>query len=84
MATAIFADRCTSISAFKRQPARIVEEHKDEVLMVLNHNAPAFYCLSPELFESMMERLEDAMLLEIAQERRESPGESIIMDFDDI
>jgi prevent-host-death family protein len=32
---------------------------KDEAVMVLRHSKPAAYLLSPELFESLLEQIED-------------------------
>jgi len=81
--TAAYADQIASISVFKRNPARIMSEAGEGTVLVLNHNEPAFYCVEPALFESMMERLEDDMLGQMAQERWEK-GEMVEIDFDDL
>ena len=67
----IFASKSISITELKRQSATIGELVKDEPIVVLNRNTPAFYCVSPELFEQMINALEDAELGEIAEKRKD-------------
>ena len=81
--TAAYADQIASISAFKKNPARIVSQADKGTVLVLSHNAPAFYCVEPSVFEAMMERLEDNMLGQMAQERWEK-GSMVEMDFDEL
>ena len=81
--TAAYADHIASISAFKKNPARIVSEAGTGTVLVLNHNAPAFYCVEPSLFESMMDQLEDNTLGKMAQERWEK-SDMVEIDFDDL
>lgn len=81
--TAAYADQIASISVFKRNPTRVMSEAGEASVLVLNHNAPAFYCVEPKLFERMMERLEDDMLGQMAQERWEN-GEMVEVDIDDL
>ena len=45
-----------------------------EPVVVLNRNTPVFYCVSPELYEQMINALEDAELTEIVNERKDQPA----------
>lgn len=53
----VLATRSVSITELKRSPSAVLEQAGDEPVAVLNHNRPAAYLLSPEVYESMLERL---------------------------
>lgn len=53
----VLATRSVSITELKRSPSAVLEKAGAEPVAVLNHNRPAAYLLSPELYESMLERL---------------------------
>ena len=42
---------------------------KGEPVAILNRNTPAFYCVPADLYETMMEQLEDLELNKIADAR---------------
>jgi len=69
----IFADKTISISSFKAKPAKFVADAADKPLAVLNHNKPAFYALSPKLFEQIADILDDYELAEIVRARLAEP-----------
>ncbi len=53
----LLATRSVSITELKRSPSAVLEQAGSEPVAVLNHNRPAAYLLSPEVYESMLERL---------------------------
>lgn len=53
----IFATRSVSITELKRSPSAVLEQAGTETVAVLNHNRPAAYLLSPEVYESMLKCL---------------------------
>jgi antitoxin StbD len=53
----VLATRSVSITELKRSPSAVLEQAGTEPVAVLNHNRPAAYLLSPEVYESMLERL---------------------------
>lgn len=53
----VLASRSVSITELKRSPSAVLEQAGSEPVAVLNHNRPAAYLLSPEVYESMLERL---------------------------
>lgn len=53
----VLATRSVSITELKRSPSAVIEHAGAEPVAVLNHNRPAAYLLSPEVYESMLQRL---------------------------
>ena len=53
----VLAIRSVSITELKRSPSAVLAQAGAEPVAVLNHNKPAAYLLSPEVYESMLERL---------------------------
>lgn len=66
---AIYADFSISMSEFKRNPAQVLRSAGEKPVAVLSHNRPAFYMVTPALFEALVERLADRDLLELARSR---------------
>lgn len=74
-----------SITALKRDPMGTINSGTAEsgAIAILNRNQPAFYCVTPELFEYFQELAENAELVQLAQERKES-GKIIAVNIDDL
>jgi antitoxin StbD len=53
----LFASRSVSITELKRSPSAVLEQAGSEPVAVLNHNRPAGYLLSPQVFEAIVQRL---------------------------
>lgn len=53
----LLASRSVSITELKRSPSAVLEQAGSEPVAVLNHNRPAAYLLSPQVYEAMLERL---------------------------
>lgn len=58
-----------SISELKKAPMKIMESAHGEPVAILNRNTPAFYCITADLYEQMLEQLEDIELNRIADAR---------------
>jgi len=80
----IYADLSVSMTEFKKNPAKIVRSADKKPVAVLNHNKPAFYMLAPELFEALLQELEDRELLELARQRLVTKGDVVTVDLDEI
>jgi antitoxin StbD len=50
----------------------------------LNHNRPAFYMVSPKLFETLVEEMADRDLVEVARQRLTLKESAIDVDIDQI
>ena len=53
----VLATRSVSITELKRSPSAVLDQAGAEPVAVLNHNRPAAYLLSPEVYASMLQRL---------------------------
>lgn len=65
----IYADYSVSMSDFKRNPAQVLRTAGEKPVAVLNHNRPAFYMVTPKLFEAMVEEMAERDLLNLARQR---------------
>jgi len=81
---AIYADYSVSMSEFKRNPAQVLRTAGEKPVAVLNHNKPAFYMVTPQLFESLLEELADRGLLQVARQRLAQKHQAIEVDVDQI
>lgn len=50
----------------QKKPARVLRAAGKKPVAVLNHNRPAFYMITPELFEALVEELSDRDLIVLA------------------
>ena len=69
----IYASTTVSMTDLRRNPSGILESAGDLPVAVLNHNKPAAYLLSAKAYEALLDRLDDAELVKIVQERQGSP-----------
>ena len=81
---AIFADYSISMSEFKRNPAQVLRTAGEKPVAVLNHNRPAFYMITPKLFEALIKELSERDLVEIARQRLSIKDSGIEVDIDQI
>ncbi|TNH05969.1 type II toxin-antitoxin system Phd/YefM family antitoxin [Testudinibacter sp. TR-2022] len=65
----ILTNTVASITDLKKNPMGTVAASDSGAIAILNRNEPAFYCVTPELFEYFQEMLEDQRLNRIADER---------------
>lgn len=81
---AIFADYSVSMSEFKRNPAQVLRTAGEKPVAVLNHNRPAFYMVTPKLFEALVEDMADLDLIEVVRQRLARKDTAIEVDVDQI
>jgi antitoxin StbD len=80
----IYADYSISMSEFKKNPARVLRTAGEKPVAVLNHNRPAFYMVTPKLFEALIEELSDRDLVNLARQRLAQKDEAIEVDIGEI
>jgi antitoxin StbD len=78
----LYADLTISMSDFKKNPAKVLREAGDRPIAVLNHNKAAFYLIEPQLFETMIEDLEDARILPLVRARLADRDKATEVDID--
>jgi len=80
----VMASLSTSITDFKANPNSIIEQSEGEAIAVLKSNEPSFYAVPPELYESMLEAMEDLALLMQANARLSDGKEPIEVSLDEL
>ena len=82
MAYALLAEVAASVTDLKRDPMGTVRESNGDPMVILNRNEPAFYILSPERYEELLDLLDDAELVRIVKQRR--GGRAVKVDINDL
>ncbi|WP_416423962.1 type II toxin-antitoxin system prevent-host-death family antitoxin [Pseudomonas sp. App30] len=78
----VLAEMAVSVSELKKNPTAVMNSAEGQPIAVLNHNRVMGYMVPAEVFEAMMERLDDLDLVEIAKSRQHEKG--IPVDLDDL
>jgi len=73
-----------SISEFKQNPGKVVEQARGQPVAVLNHNRPAFYTVSPELMARMAELYDERELESLVRTRLKSLDQAVEVSLDDL
>lgn len=73
---AILANYTASITELKKSPTQILEQAGNEAVAILNHNITSAYLVPSELYEKMMDIIEDHHLSKIVEERLNDDEES--------
>jgi antitoxin StbD len=80
----VLADIGVSISELKRNPAAVIAAAREQQVAVLNRNRPVAYVISPEVWDHILDVLDDVRLEKLVAERLENPGELIEVSIDDL
>lgn len=70
MANIILSDISASISELKKNPMATISAGAGYPVAILNRNQPAFYCIPAELYERMLDSLDDQELIKLVNERK--------------
>ncbi|RAP62282.1 hypothetical protein A6B37_19245 [Achromobacter sp. HZ01] len=73
-----------SISEFKQNPGKVVEDAQGQSVAVLNHNRPAFYTVSPELMAQMAELYDGRQLESLVRSRLKSVDRAVEVSLDEL
>lgn len=71
-----------SISELKKNPTALLNEAEGVPIAILNHNVPAAYLIPAETYEWLMDKLEDAELVQIVTERAHEKDQAVEVDLD--
>lgn len=69
MPNIILSDTSASVSELKKNPMATVSAGEGYPVAILNRNQPAFYCVPAELYERMLDALDDLELAKLVTER---------------
>ena len=67
MTQPIYTEITASISELKKNPMAAVSAGEGFPIVVLNRNKPAFYCVPADVYEAMLERLDDQELIRLVE-----------------
>ncbi|MCW7762811.1 type II toxin-antitoxin system Phd/YefM family antitoxin [Photorhabdus luminescens] len=70
MANIILSDISASVSELKKNPMATVNAGAGYPVAILNRNQPVFYCIPAELYEQILDTLDDQELIRLVNERR--------------
>ncbi|HBQ6391473.1 type II toxin-antitoxin system Phd/YefM family antitoxin [Klebsiella quasipneumoniae] len=76
----ILSDTTASVSELKKNPMATVSAGDGFPVAILNRNQPAFYCVPAELYEKMLEALDDQELIKLVAERSNQPLFDVDLD----
>ena len=65
----VMADRAVSVSELKKNPSAVMSGAQGGAVAVLNHNRVMAYMVPTDVYEAMMERLDDLDLAELVKAR---------------
>jgi antitoxin StbD len=80
----ILANYSASISELKKSPSSIIEEAGGEAVAILNHNRPSAYLVPSELYERMIEVIEEYQLAREVEERLNDGEPPVKVDLDEL
>lgn len=70
MPSTILSETAASLLELKNDPLAIVAAGDGFPVAILDHDEPAFYCISARTFETLMDKLEDMELAVIVESRK--------------
>lgn len=76
------ASVAVTVSDLKKSPTAIMNEAQGEAIAVLNHNRVMAYMVPADVYEAMLDRLDDIHLTEIIKSRSDEKG--VPVDIDDL
>lgn len=71
------ASVAVTVSDLKKSPTAIMNEAQGEAVAVLNHNRVMAYMVPADVYEAMLDRLDDIHLSEIIKSRADEQGISV-------
>ena len=80
MPNIILSDTSASVSELKKNPMATVNAGDGYPVAILNRNQPAFYCVPAELYERMLDALDDQELVKLVIERSNQPLHDVHLD----
>jgi antitoxin StbD len=76
----IEATLSASISDLRKSPSDVMEAAQGEAVAILNHNRVMAYMVPAEVYEALLDRLDDLALVEIAKARADERGLPVDID----
>ena len=80
----IFSKYTASITELKKSPTQILQQAGNEAVAILNHNVTSAYLVPSELYEKMIDIIDDYQLSRMVDERLNDNTKSIKVSLDEL
>lgn len=80
MPHAVLTDITASVTELRRNPMETLAAGQGAPVAILNRNEPAFYCVPADIYEEMIEIVEDMELNRIADARAQEEALPVTLD----
>jgi antitoxin StbD len=80
----LLAHFSASITELKKNPTALIEQAGGDTVAILNHNSPTAYLVPADVYEALLDRLEDFELAQIIETRKHEKPKAIKVKIDDL
>ena len=80
----ILANYTASVTELKKSPTKLIEKAGNEAVAILNHNTVSAYLVPSELYEKMVDIIDDYHLSEVMEERSNDGEKAIRVSIDNL
>lgn len=80
----VLADVVVSVSELKKNPSAVLSGANGSVVAVLNHNRVMGYMVPADVYEAMIERLDDLELAQVVKARIDANETPVRVSLDDL
>lgn len=80
----VLADLAVSVSELKKNPSAVLSGAGGAAVAVLNHNRVVGYMVPADVYEAMIERLDDLELAQLVKARIDANEPSVRVSLDDL
>lgn len=80
----LFANYSASITELKNNPTALLMQAEGAAIAILNHNKPTAYLVPADVYEMLLERIEDYELGIIIKERQSEKSKAVKVSIDDL
>ena len=80
----ILANYTASITELKKSPTQLLKDAGDEAVAILNHNVASAYLVPSNLYEKMMDVMDDYYLRKEVDEALKDTSKTIRVELDDL
>lgn len=80
----ILADCSASISELKKNPAALLNEASGSAIAILSRNKPTAYLVPAEMYEALLEMLDDSELAKLVGQRRTDISKAVEVSLNEL
>jgi antitoxin StbD len=80
----LLAPFSASLSELKKNPIGLLDQAQGEAIAILNHNSPTAYLVPADVYQQLLEKLEDYELGKLVTERQAEKPLAIEVTLDDL